>query len=36
MDTQEHKKTYNFFQKMVFRSSVLIILVLILMAIFLI
>ncbi|MDA7764119.1 aa3-type cytochrome c oxidase subunit IV [Pelagibacterales bacterium] len=36
MDTQEHKKTYDFFQKMVFRSSIFIIVVLVLMAIFLV
>ena len=36
MDTQEQKKTYDLFQKMVFRSSVLIIVVLVLMAIFLV
>jgi membrane protein required for beta-lactamase induction len=36
MDTQEQKKTYDLFQKMVFRSSVLIIVVLALMAIFLV
>jgi hypothetical protein len=36
MDTQEQKKTYDLFQKIVFRSSVLIIVVLVLMAIFLV
>ena len=36
MDTQEQKKTYDLFQKMVFRSSVLIIVDLALMAIFLV
>ncbi|MGY9026005.1 MAG: aa3-type cytochrome c oxidase subunit IV [Candidatus Pelagibacterales bacterium] len=35
MNTDQHKNTYSLFQKMVFRSSILIILVLILMAIFL-